>query len=74
MVHAERVFVAGIHPSKTQMSGSFESVRWNACAYRKDLRLDSDLKAFSGNVVGTHVNSKRKIPPTGGGPPRWPSG
>ena len=28
------VFVAGIHPSRTWMSGSFESVRWNACVHR----------------------------------------
>ena len=26
-------FVAGIYPSRTCMSGSFESVRWNACVH-----------------------------------------
>ena len=31
MVHAGCVFVAGIHPSRTGMSGSFESKQWNAC-------------------------------------------
>ena len=34
MVHAGCVFVAGSHPSRTWTSGSFESVRWNACAHR----------------------------------------
>ena len=35
------VFVAGIHPSRTCMSGSLESVRWNACVHRLDLGLYS---------------------------------
>ena len=39
MVHAGCVFVAGIHPSRTQMSESFESVRWNVCVHRLDLGL-----------------------------------
>ena len=30
-------FVAGIHPSRTWTSGSFGSVRWNACVHRLDL-------------------------------------
>ena len=34
MVRAGCVFVAGIHPSRTWTSGSFESVRWNACVHR----------------------------------------
>ena len=42
-VHAGCVFVAGIHPSRTWVSGSFESVRWNACVYRPDLSLYSHL-------------------------------
>ena len=41
-----------------------ESVRWNACMHRPDLRLYSHLKEFWGNGVGTHVNSKGKIPST----------
>ena len=40
MVHAGCVFVAGIHPSRTWMSGSFESVQWNACVHRLDLGLE----------------------------------
>ena len=37
MVHVGCVFVAGIHRSRTGMSRSFESVRWNACEHRPDL-------------------------------------
>ena len=40
------------------MSGSFESVRWNACVHRLDLGLYSHLKEFFGNGVRTHVNSE----------------
>ena len=47
------------------MSGSFESVRWNACVHRLDLGLYSHPKEFWGNGVRTHVNSKGKIPSTG---------
>ena len=47
------------------MSGSFESVPWNACMHRLDLGLCSLLKEFWGNGVKTHVNSKGKIPSTG---------
>ena len=65
MVHAEYVFVAGIHPSRTWMSGSFESVQWNACVHRLDLGLHSHPKEFWGDGVRTHVNSKGKIPSTG---------
>ena len=59
------VFVAGINPSRTWMSGSFESVRWNACVHRLDLSLCSLPKEFQGNGVRTHVNSKEKVPSTG---------
>ena len=62
MVHAGCVSVAGIHLSRTWMSGSFESVHWNACVHRLDLGLYSHPKEFWGNGVRTHVNSKRKIP------------
>ena len=41
-------FVAGIHPSRTWTSGSFESVRWNACMHRLDLGLYSHPKEFLG--------------------------
>ena len=46
------------------MSGSFESVRWNACVHRLDLSLNSHPKEFWGNGVRTHANSKGKIPST----------
>ena len=74
MGHAGCVFVAGIHPSRTWMSGSFESVGWNACVYT--LGLYSHLKEFGGNGFRTHVSSKGKIPSTrkillrGGSKPR----
>ena len=70
MVRAGCVFVAGIHPSRTWTSGSFESVRWNACVHRLDLGLYSHPKEFWGNGVWTHVNSKGKIPSTGKCPQR----
>ena len=44
----------------------FESVRWNACAHRLDLGLYSHPKEFLGNGVRTHVDTKGKIPSTGG--------
>ena len=70
MVRAGCVFVAGIHPSRTWTSGSFESVRWNACVHRLDLGLYSHPKEFWGNGIWTHVNSKGKIPSTGKFPQR----
>ena len=42
------------------MSGSFESVRRNACVHRLDLGLYSYPKGFWGNGVRNHVNSKGK--------------
>ena len=71
MVSAGCVFVAGIHPSKTWMSGSFEFVRLNACVHRLDLDLYSYSKEFWGNGVRNHVNSKGKIPCTGGSEEVW---
>ena len=66
MVHAGCVFAAGIHPSRTRLSGTFESERWNACIHRLYLGLYSHPKEFWGNGVRTHVNSKgKKIPFTG---------
>ena len=76
MVHAGCVFVAGIHPSRTGTSRSFESMRLNACVHRLDLGLYSHPKEFGGSGVRTHVNSKgkppstRKILPRGGWNPR----
>ena len=65
-VHADCVFVAGIHPSRTWMSGSFESVRWNACVHRLDLDLYFHQTELWGHWFRTHVNSKGKIPSSGG--------
>ena len=44
------------------MSGSFESLRWNAWVHRLDLGLYSHPKEFLGNGVRTHVTSKEKSP------------
>ena len=55
-------FVAGTHPSRTWLSGSFESLRWNGCVHRLDLGLCSPPKEILGNGVRSRVNSKRKIP------------
>ena len=41
-------------------------MRWSACSHWLDLNLYWHLKQFGGNGVRTHVNSKRKIPSTGG--------
>ena len=62
MVHAGGVFVASIHPSWTWMSGSFESMWWNACEHRLDLGLYSHMKEFWKNRVRTPANSKGKNP------------
>ena len=70
MVHARCVFVTSIHPSRTWTSGSFESVRWNACVHRLDLSLSSHPKEFLENEVRTHVNSKGKSTSTGNFLPR----
>ena len=44
------------------MSGSFGSVRLNACVHRLDLDLYSHLKGFGKYGVRTHVNSREKSP------------
>ena len=50
------------------MSGSFEFLRWNVCVHRLDFSLYSHPKKFGGGGDGvrTHINSKGKIPSTGG--------
>ena len=48
------------------MSGSFEFVQWNAYVQRLDLSLYCHPEEFRGNGVRNHVNSKGKIPSTGG--------
>ena len=65
MVYAGCVFVASIYPFRTWMSGSFESVWWNACVHRLDFGLYSHPKEFWGNGARTHVNSKENIPSIG---------
>ena len=81
MVHAECVFVAGIHPSRTWMSGSFECVWWNACVHRLDFVYTLIQKNLGGGGGGkdgvrTHVNSREKsrqpekILPRGGSNPQ----
>ena len=47
------------------MSGTFESVRWNACVHRLDLGLYSHPKEVLGNGVRTHANSEGNIPSAG---------
>ena len=74
MVIVGCVFVACIHPSSTQtytslwsktwMSGSFESMKWNACVHRLNLQLYYHPNKLLGNGVRTQVNSKGKIPST----------
>ena len=66
MVHAGSVFVTSIHPSKTWMSGSFESTWQNACVQRLDFDFYSHPKEFWGKRVRTHVNLMGKIPSTRG--------
>ena len=46
------------------MSGSVETMRWNACVHRLDLGLNSYPKEFWENGIRTHINSKG--PSTGG--------
>ena len=45
------------------MSGSFESVRGNACVHRLNLGLYSHPNEFWGNGVRARVNSKGKKSP-----------
>ena len=53
------------------MSGSFESVQWNACVHRLDLSLYySHPKEFWGNGIRTHVNSTKQILLRGGSNPQ----
>ena len=60
MVHAGFVFFASIHPSRTWMSGSFESVWWNACGLRLDLGLYCHPKRWGG---GGGVKSEPMLTP-----------
>ena len=63
------VFVVGIHPFRTWISGSFECVRWNACVHRLDLGLYSNPKeAFlsggGGGVGGQKSQNPCQLPET----------
>ena len=55
-------FVAGIHPSRTWTSGSFESVWWNACLHRLDLGLYSHRKEFWGMEFESMLTPREKSP------------
>ena len=65
MVNVGCVFVAGIHLSRTWMSGSFESMRWNACVHRL-LLFERVLGEWSQNPY----QLQRKNPPP---PQTWSS-
>ena len=79
MVHVGCVFVVGIHQSRTWMSGSFESVQWNAW-HRFILSSErfwaggggGGGEGGEGDGVKTHVNPKG-IPRTGKSILRWGS-
>ena len=65
------VSVAGIHPPRTRTSGSFESVRWNACAHRLDLGLYSHPKEFLGGMEFEPMLTPREQSPL---PENFPRG
>ena len=56
------------------MSGSFESVQWNACVHRLDLNLYSHPKEFFGERSQNPCQLQEKNPLYQKRPPRWPSG
>ena len=60
MVHAGYIFVASIQPSRTWTSGSFDSVRLNACTdYNLVLTL---IQRIEGIGVRTNIGFKEKNP------------
>ena len=63
MVRAGCVFVAGIQPSRTWMSGSFESLRWNAGAHRQDQGLYSHPKELIGEMESEPMLTPREKSP-----------
>ena len=63
MVHAGCLLVASIHLSRTRMSGSLESVRWNACVHRLHLSLYSYPKEFGGMESEPMSTPRKKSPP-----------
>ena len=66
MLHAEFVFVASIHPSRTWMLGCFESVQWNACVHMFTPKEKSPLlEEFTPEEDKTHnAASSRTASPT----------
>ena len=66
MVHGGCDFVAGIHPSRTWMVGSFKSQWWFACVHRLDLSLYPHPKQSLGNRIRNQYSFKGKIPSTRG--------
>ena len=65
-------FVAGIHPSRTWTSGSFESMWWNACVHRLDPVYTLIRRSFGGMEFET-PREKSPLPesvPRGGSNPR----
>ena len=60
--HGWCVFVADIHPFWTWMSGSFESLWWNACVHRLDLSLYSHPKEFKEMESEPMLAPRKKSP------------
>ena len=60
MVHAGCTFVTGIHPSRTWMSGSLESVRWDTCVHRLELGLYI-RKSFGGMESETKLTPRENL-------------
>ena len=56
------VFVAGLHLSRTWMSGYFQSERWNACMHRLDLGLYSHPKVLGGMESEPMLTPREKSP------------
>ena len=65
MVCVGCVFDAGIHLSRTWMSGPFKPVLWNACVHRLDLGWYCHLRERVANGVRTNLNWKGKMTSTG---------
>ena len=61
--------MSGSFESRTYMSGSFESVRWNACVHRLDLSLMR--KSFRGMRSEPMLTLREKIPSTGSSEEDW---
>ena len=60
MVHVGDIFAACIHLSRTWMSGSFESVRWNASAQTRPRSIHSSENNFGGMEPDPMLTLKEK--------------